>query len=113
MLNLWQKTHKKFAKDKYHRKVTDHCHYTGKYRGAGHNICNLKFNVLNELPVAFYNGSNYYYHFIIKKLAKKCKEQFKYLRENTEKYTIFLVPKEKEITQVDKNGNGKFFIKSS
>ena len=113
MLNLWQKTHKKFAKDKYHRKVRDHCHYTGKYRGAGHNICNLKFNVLNELPVAFYNGSNYYYHFIIKKLAKKCKEQFKYLRENTEKYTIFLVPKEKEITQVDKNGNGKFFIKSS
>ena len=22
-------------------KVRDHCHYTGKYRGAAHNICNL------------------------------------------------------------------------
>ena len=26
---------------KYH-KDRDHCHYTGKYRGAAHDICNLK-----------------------------------------------------------------------
>ena len=24
-------------------KVTDHCHYTGKYRGTSHNICNLRY----------------------------------------------------------------------
>ena len=24
-------------------KVRDHCHYTGKYRGADHNICNLTY----------------------------------------------------------------------
>ena len=29
---------RKFAKDKNHRKVRDHCHYTGKYRGAAHSI---------------------------------------------------------------------------
>ena len=29
-------------KDKKHHKVRDHCHYTGKYRGAAHNICNLR-----------------------------------------------------------------------
>ena len=23
-------------------KVKDHCHYTRKYRGAAHNICNLR-----------------------------------------------------------------------
>ena len=27
--------------DKKNYKVRDHCHYTGKYRGAAHNNCNL------------------------------------------------------------------------
>ena len=27
-----------------HIKVIDHCHYTGKYRGATHKICNLMYN---------------------------------------------------------------------
>ena len=35
---------KEFDKiDKKHYKVRDHCHYTGKYRGAAHDICNLIF----------------------------------------------------------------------
>ena len=28
----------------YH-KVRDHCHYTGKFRGATHNICNLRYKI--------------------------------------------------------------------
>ena len=40
---------KRFAKDKNHRKVRDHCHYTGKYRGAEHSFCNLRFNVPNNI----------------------------------------------------------------
>ena len=32
----------KHAKDITYRKVEDHCHYTGKNRGALHSICNLK-----------------------------------------------------------------------
>ena len=28
--------------DKKQQKVRDHCHYTGNYRGAAHNICNLR-----------------------------------------------------------------------
>ena len=43
--------------------VRDHCHYTGKYRGTAHS---LKFNVPNEIPVVFHNGSNYDNYFIIK-----------------------------------------------
>ena len=42
-----------FAKDRNYQKVRDHCHYTGKYRGTAHSICNLKFNVPNDIPVVF------------------------------------------------------------
>ena len=60
---------KKLSKNMNYQKVRDHCHYTGKYRGAAHSICNLKFNVPSEIPVVFHNGSNYNYNFIIKELA--------------------------------------------
>ena len=29
--------------DKKYHKVRDHCHSTGKYRGAAHNVCNLRY----------------------------------------------------------------------
>ena len=29
-----------YDSNKEYYKVKDHCHYTGKYRGAAHNICN-------------------------------------------------------------------------
>ena len=56
--------------DKKDYKVRDHCHYTGKYRGAAHNICNLRYKIPKEVPVVFHNGSTYDYHFIIKELVK-------------------------------------------
>ena len=86
-------------------KVKDHCHYTGKYRGAAHKICNLIYKIPKEIPVVFHNGSTYDYHFMIKELAEKFKGQFECLGENTEKYIAFSVPIKKEITKKDKNGN--------
>ena len=35
-----EKFENKYFKDKKHRKDKDHCHNTGQYRGAAHNICN-------------------------------------------------------------------------
>ena len=55
---------KKLSKSINYRKVRNHCHYTGKYRDAAHSICNLKFNLPNEIPLVFHNGSNCDYHFI-------------------------------------------------
>ena len=38
---------------------------------AVHSISNLKFNVPNEIPAVFHNGSKYDYHYIIKQLANE------------------------------------------
>ena len=46
------------------RKVNDHCHFTGKYRIAAHNTCNLRYKIPKNIPVIFHNGSTYDYHFI-------------------------------------------------
>ena len=66
-----EKFENKYLKDKKYRKVRDYCHYTGEYRGAAHSICNLKYSLPKKIPLVFHNGSNYDYHFIIKKLAEK------------------------------------------
>ena len=91
---------------KYH-KVRDHCHYTGKYRGAAHDICNLRYKIPKEIPVVFHNGSRYGYHCIIKASAEEFEREFECLGENTEKYITFSVPIKKEITKKDKNGSDK------
>ena len=86
---------------KYH-KVKDHCHYTGKYRGAAHDICNLRYKAPKEIPVVFHNSSIYDYHFIIKELAEEFEGEFECLGENTEKYITFLVPIKKEMKKTYK-----------
>ena len=57
-------------------KVRDHCHYTGKYRGAAHNIGSLRYKAQKEIPVVFHNGSKYDYHFMVKELPEEFKGQF-------------------------------------
>jgi len=49
-------------------KVRDHCHLTGKFRGAAHNVCNLRYRVPRFIPVFFHNLSRYDAHIFIKKL---------------------------------------------
>ena len=86
----------KESKFKFYHKVRDHCHYTRKFRGAVHNICNLRKKVAKKISVVFHNGSTYDYHFISKRLAEEFKGQFECLGENTKKYISFSVPIKKE-----------------
>ena len=79
----------KYTKDKKNIKVWDHCHYTGEYGDAAHNICNLKYSLI------FLNGSIYNYHFIMK-VENNC------LVENNKKYITFSVAIKKEVTRIDK-----------
>ena len=56
---------KEFCTDKNNKefkklqKIRDHCHYTGKYRGAAHNNCNLNYKISKQIPIVFHNGSIY------------------------------------------------------
>ena len=89
---------KEFNKnDEKNYTVRDHCHYTGKYRGAAHNICNLRYKIPKEITIVFHNGSTYDYHFVIKELVKEFDGNFECLGENTEKYIIFSAPIKKKI----------------
>ena len=83
---------------KKYQEVRDHCHYTGKFRGAAHSICNLSYKV----PKKIHNGSTYVCHFIIKQLTEEFEGKFECLGENTEKYITFSVPVKKE--EDDDNG---------
>ena len=59
----------KFTNDFKNYKVRDHCHFTGRYRGAAHNICNLKYRKPNFTPVVFHNLTGYDSHLFIKNLG--------------------------------------------
>ena len=62
-------------------KVRDHCHITGKYRGAAHRDCNLKWAISAEnlkISVVFHNLKGYDCHFIMQKLGKLINEDVVY-----------------------------------
>ena len=96
---------KRFTNDKNYRKVRNHYHFKGKYRGTAHIICNWRFNAPNEIPLVFHNGSNYDYHLITEELADESEGKFEYVGENTEKHKTFSVPIEKEVINIDKDSN--------
>ena len=50
-------------------KVRDHCHFTGQYRGAAHNSCNLQCRKPMILPVIFHNLQGYDAHLFIQQLS--------------------------------------------
>ncbi|XP_049963191.1 uncharacterized protein LOC126483947 isoform X1 [Schistocerca serialis cubense] len=69
----------------------DHCHLTGKFRGAAHNACNLKYQLPTHIPVFFHNLSGYDAHFLVEHLAKfgMKKDQVNILPESVEQYISF------------------------
>ena len=70
-------------------RVRDHCHLTGKYRGAAHNSCNLSYKVPKFFPVLFHNLSNYDAHLFVKKLRGDDNERINCIPCNEERYISF------------------------
>ena len=100
---------KKFCTDnnenkefKLYKKVKDHCHYTGKFRGAAHSICNLRYKVPKEITIIIHNAT-YDTHFILNQLAKEFKGELICIGDNMEKYITFSVPIKKHLYQLKNN----------
>ena len=51
-------------------KVRDHCHVTGKFRGAAHGSCNLNFQLTKKVPAIFHNLRGYDSHLVFNELDK-------------------------------------------
>ena len=69
-------------------KVRDHCHFTGQYRGAAHNKCNLMCKNPKLLPVIFHNLQGYDAHLFIKQLAR-LEGKLRCIPSTEEKYISF------------------------
>ena len=91
------------------KRVRDHCHYTGKFRGAAHNSCNLKFACPKFTPVIFHNLSGYDAHLFIKNLGVT-EGNIDCIPNNEEKYISFTKHVEverKTVKDEDENGEKK------
>ena len=73
--------------EKY-KKVRDHCHFTGKYRGCAHSICNLNFcNRYFKIPAFFHNMKNYDGHLIVQNAENLSnKKKIDVIAQNSEKF---------------------------
>ena len=56
--------------DNEDEKVRDHCHITGKFRGAAHWDCNINFQLTKKVPVIFHNLEGNDSHLIFSELHK-------------------------------------------
>ena len=70
-------------------KVRDHCHFSGKFRGAALNSCNINYKAPKFFPVVFHNLSGYDSHLFIKKLRGNNGEKINCIPTNEEKYISF------------------------
>ena len=83
------------------KKVRDHDHFTGKFRGAAHNSCNLQFKKPKFTPVIFHNLSGYDAHLFVKNLGVS-EGNIKCIPNNEEKYISF--SKEIVVDSYEKDG---------
>ena len=71
-------------------KVRDHCHVSGKFRGAAHFSCNANFKISKNVPVVFHNLKGYDGHLIMKELSS-FNVVINVIPNGLEKYMAFIV----------------------
>ena len=78
--------------DNDEEKVRDHCHVTGKFRGAAHWNCNINFQLTKKVPVIFHNLRGYDSHLIFNELDK-FDVKISVIPNGLEKYMAFFLNK--------------------
>ena len=73
-------------------KIKDHCHVTGKFRGAPHGSCNINLQLTKKVPVIFHNLRGYNSHLIFNELGK-FGVKISVVSNGLEKYMAFLLNK--------------------
>ena len=73
------------------KKVRDHCHITGKYRGAAHSQCNLKLKIPRKLPIIFHNLEGYDGHIIFKELNNFNNIDIQVIPKTSERYMSIII----------------------
>ena len=73
-------------------KVRDHCHVTGKFRGAAHWSCNINLQLTKKAPVIFHNLKGYDSHLIFCELYK-FDVKISVIPSGLEKYMAFFLNK--------------------
>lgn len=105
-------------------KVKDHCHLTGKFRGAAHTICNINHRFTGRIPVILHNLKGYDSHLIMQGLGKVKNQPLNCIANNIEKYISFSIGKldfidslqflntslEKLVCNLDKEVDEKFKV---
>ena len=83
----------KFFGDDKNRKVRNHDHLTGKYRGAAHSYCNLRARLepyKTIIPVFFHNLRGYDSHLIMQVISGM-KEKLQCIANNMESTFLFSI----------------------
>ena len=101
-------------------KVRDHCHITGKYRGAAHCSCNINLRISQKVPLIFPNLKGYNSHLVFKELSK-FDVKISVVPNGLEKYMAFTLNKNlvfidgmlfmnSSLDKVVKNLNDNYFV---
>lgn len=85
-------------------RVRDHCHRTGKFRGAAHQACNVVYQEARYIPIVFHNLSNYDSHFLIRAFANNIEGDISVIPKNDQVYISF----SKTVTSAHGKGHTSF-----
>ena len=71
------------------KKVRDHCHLTGLYRGAACQHCNLNYKYPKFIPIVLHNLRSFDSHLIIQSIGLFKEHKITCIPNRMEKYISF------------------------